>query len=127
MSRTRHARPSNELRALRDALSRMAERCVHAEARATMAEAEIGTLKQNVAMHQENDREQKRTIKDWWVTFWTEKGVKPEVLVQARMTYWQESRAEAVKAVYRGKCYYSHPDPAAMPGGMYIELPDHEP
>lgn len=117
MSKSRKVRPPAELRAMEQALASLAERCVHAEARAKVAEAECVTLseittalKQTVADHEDR-------INRWWRDFWLTRGVDPKVLVQARVTGWHETVDVAKRLVYAatpGKAFYSHPDPTQL-------------
>lgn len=116
-----------EMQAMQQALAKLAERCVHAEARATVAEAEVTALKRNVEQLKEqisyDDLEKRR----WWLVFWLKQGVKPAALVKYRVNVCREAPEEAKRLVYSGRWSYESPDPNVT-GSQYfdVKLPERE-
>lgn len=114
------------IEALTTALAKMAERCVHAEARAQVAEAEVKALKgDREALKEEllGTEWEKRRL---WLCMWSSKGVSLKTLVKYRVEVLNEPLEEAKRLVYSGRWSYSL---GGIDGQQVVtfEFPEREP
>jgi len=102
------------------ALASLAERCVTAEARAKVAEAEVVALKQERVVDEENLINLKASNDRWWCAFWKAQGATDGELIKARVEYFRDLDIDAsdlIKNMQGGT--WSSPT-----GGREKRLPD---
>lgn len=96
--------------ALESALATMATRAVHAEARATVAEAEVKVLKRETQEERDKISGLEWSSQRLWAALWRSHGVSKETLRRSAQEQLGMSKEAAANLVDNGTGYHTTPD-----------------